>query len=349
MKDMPHVSIIILNWNGWEDSVECLESVYQITYPNYDVIVVDNGSENDSIARIKEYADGKIRVASPFYTYSADKKPISYIEYSKEEAEIAEINGEKLSDISPEKRLIILKNEKNYGFAEGNNIAIRFAMKVQQPTYILLLNNDTVVDISFLEGMVLSSESDKKVGIAGPKIFYYNYHGRTDIINFAGGRIDMWRGLSPKIGSNEVDFGQSVSISYVDYVEGSCLLAKVEVIEKVGLLEGSYFAYWEETDFCMRARKCGYRILYVPTAKIWHKIAASNKSGIKNYYLIRNRFLFLKRNATRIQLLFFVVYFFGFEFWFFSMISFFYHRNIVELRSFIKGVYDGMSIMVRKS
>jgi GT2 family glycosyltransferase len=348
MKDMPHVSIIILNWNGWEDSIECLESVYQIKYPHYNVIIVDNGSENDSITKIREYAEGKIRVASPFFTYFVDNKPISYVEYTYEEAKISDLNEKKLSDISTEKCLIILKNKKNYGFAEGNNIAIRFAIKVLQPTYILLLNNDTVVNTSFLEEMVLNSESDKKVGIAGPKIYYYNYYGKTNVINFAGGRLDMWRGLSPKIGSNEVDFGQSDRKSYVDYVEGSCLLVKVKVIEKVGLLEGSYFAYWEETDFCIRALKCSYRILYVPSAKIWHKVAASNKSGVKTYYLIRNRFLFLKRNATKNQLLFFMVYFFGFEFWF-SIISLIYHKNLVELRSFIKGVYDGMSIMMKKN
>jgi GT2 family glycosyltransferase len=84
---IPKVSIIILNWNGWEDTIECLESLYQITYSNYDVIVVDNGSEDESIEKTKEYAEGKIRVESKFFEYSSENKPIKIIEYTREEAE----------------------------------------------------------------------------------------------------------------------------------------------------------------------------------------------------------------------------------------------------------------------
>ena len=83
----PKVSIIILNWNGWKDTVECLESLYQITYPNYDVIVVDNGSEDESIEKIKRYCKGEIKVESKFFDYLPTNKPIKIIEYTREEAE----------------------------------------------------------------------------------------------------------------------------------------------------------------------------------------------------------------------------------------------------------------------
>jgi len=83
----PKVSIIILNWNGWKDTIECLESVYQITYPNYNVIVVDNGSEDESIEKIREYCKGKIKVESKFFEYNLGNKPIKIIEYTREEAE----------------------------------------------------------------------------------------------------------------------------------------------------------------------------------------------------------------------------------------------------------------------
>ena len=99
-----------------------------MTYPVYDVIVVDNGSENDSIEKIKEYADGKIHVESPFFTYREENKPITYIEYTRQESEVEGIHGKNLSKIPPQKRLILIKNEKNYGFAEGNNIAIRYVL-----------------------------------------------------------------------------------------------------------------------------------------------------------------------------------------------------------------------------
>ena len=142
----PKVSIIILNWNGWRDTIECLESLYQITYPNYDVIIVDNGSEDGSIQKIKEYAESKIKVESKFFEYSSENKPIKIIEYTREEAEAGGGKEKEITDLPSNKKMIIIKNEKNYGFAEGNNIAMRYALKALNPDYILLLNNDTVVD-----------------------------------------------------------------------------------------------------------------------------------------------------------------------------------------------------------
>jgi GT2 family glycosyltransferase len=72
----PKVSVIILNWNGWEDTIECLESLYQIDYPNYDVVLIDNDSKDDSIQRIRDYSEGKIKPKSKFYTYNPNNKPI---------------------------------------------------------------------------------------------------------------------------------------------------------------------------------------------------------------------------------------------------------------------------------
>jgi len=108
--DYPRVAIIILNWNGWEDT---------IAYPNYDVIVVDNGSEDDSIEKIKEYCEGKIKVESKFFEYSSENKPIRIIEYSREEAEAGGGREQEIADLPSNKKLILIKNEKNYGFAGG--------------------------------------------------------------------------------------------------------------------------------------------------------------------------------------------------------------------------------------
>ena len=76
---IPHVSIIILNWNGWKDTVECLESLYQINYPNYDVILVDNNSEDDSLEKLREYCSGSFRPESKFFNYEASNKPIELV------------------------------------------------------------------------------------------------------------------------------------------------------------------------------------------------------------------------------------------------------------------------------
>jgi GT2 family glycosyltransferase len=188
MDAMPRVSIIILNWNGWKDTIECLESVYQITYPNYDVIVVDNGSENESVEKIKEYAEGRLPVESHFFEYSRENKPIHVIEYSQEEAESGMREDQ---DMPPNKRLILLRNGRNSGFTEGNNIAMRYALKTLTPDYILLLNNDTVVDKNFVEGLVMVANQSNQTGVVGPVVFHY---GQPAQHQESAGRICMWTG-----------------------------------------------------------------------------------------------------------------------------------------------------------
>ena len=165
------VAIIILNWNGWKDTIECLESLYQINYNNFDVIVIDNDSHDESLEKIRNYASGKIYVKSDFFEYNSNTKPIKILEYTKRDSEHIndEINFFKL----PSNRLILIKNDANYGFAEGNNIGIRYAVNNLSSDYILLLNNDTVVDKDFLKEMVNIGESSTNIGIIGPKIYYY--------------------------------------------------------------------------------------------------------------------------------------------------------------------------------
>ena len=348
---MPKVAIIILNWNGWKDTIECLESVYQITYPNYDVIVVDNGSKDDSVRKIKEYCEGKIKVKSKFFEYDPNNKPIYVLEYTREEAEKGgNFRREKyFSKLPSDRKLRLILNEKNYGFAEGNNIGIRYALKALNPDYILLLNNDTVVDRNFLTELVKVAESDERIGIAGPKIYYYGYRGRTDVINFAGGKLSIWRGQTSHIGIKEIDKGQYDKIREVDYVEGSCLLIKTNTLSKVGLLDPNYFVYWEENDLCIRCRRVGYRVIYVPKAKIWHKISSSSGkvSFYRIYYLTRNRFLFMKKYSTKAQLLLSLFYFFGFEFWIRSSIYILYYLSVRAFIYFLKGVLDGFKILIK--
>ena len=337
MEAAPRVSIIILNWNGWKDTIECLESVYQITYPDYDVIVADNGSKNDSIDNIKKYAEGNLEVSSKFITYSGENKPLCCIEYSREEAEDGGGREGDIADFPSWKKLILIKNGENYGFAEGNNIAIRYALKVLKPEYVLLLNNDTVVEGAFLDELVTVAESDKKIGFVGPKTYYYDYYGRNDVINFAGGRLELWKGESAHIGLNDTDQGQYERVTDVDYVEGSCLLARRDTLETIGLLDPIYFLYWEDTDWCMRVHKAGLRLLYAPKAKIWHKVSASNRGTSNLYYLTRNKFYFIKRSGTSLQYILYLMYFFGYQFWHVSAYSLFYRRDSKMWFSFLRG------------
>jgi len=335
----PKITVIILNWNGWKDTIECLESLFQITYEEYNVIIVDNASSDDSLEKIRRYCEGEIEVNSSFFYYSKVNKPIELTEYTKEESE--KIEGKSI------RGTVLIKNDKNYGFAEGNNIGIRYTLHNLNPNYILLLNNDTVVNKHFLGELVKVAKDCQDTGFVSPKTYYYNFENRRDVINFAGGTLNMFKGHSQSIGVNEVDKGQYDEIKTVEYVEGSCLLAKREVLEKIGLFDTKYFAYWEEADLCTRGYEAGYKSVYVPKAKIWHKVSASTDDPTKIYYYTRNKFWFMQKYANKMEYTSFLLLFFGFYFWNLTCrytLYGLYKRSLVHSSHFLKGIKNGLFI-----
>jgi len=352
IENNPKVTILLLNYNGWKDAIECLESVYKITYPNWEIILVDNGSEDGSVSKIKEWAAGQIPVESKFFEYDAEGKQIENIEelfYDEETARVKVLKKEKEWDtLLPHQKLSILRIEKNRGFTGGNNIGIEYILRERKTDYILLLSNDTVVDKEFLTELVKVAASDERIGIVGAVNYYYD---KPEKVWFAGGKINFWNGKVHNIGVNEMHKGHYNMIKEVDYVAGSCFLIKKEVIEKVGMLDHKYFTYWDDAEFCTRVKKAGYKVVYVSRAKIWHKISAVY-SGIRNpirtYYNTRNTFLFMKKHATRLQFISFMVWFFVVNFWFISGMLLIYHKNTNALISFYKGIKDGLLHVIRR-
>ncbi|MDD3986076.1 MAG: glycosyltransferase family 2 protein [Methanobacterium sp.] len=293
------VSIIILNWKGWEDTIECLESLYQINYPNYNVIIVDNGSQNESVEMIKDYASGKLSVESDFFEYNKSNKPIKIWEYSTNELKSLDINNVDFNSLDSNNNLILIKNDVNSGFSEGNNIGINFSLQFLNIDYILLLNNDTVVDKNFLNELVKFADTNNEAGIVGPGVYHYNKPGKIDNIgynvNICNGRIS-----SPIVNLEEIP---SSNIS-LDYVVGCGLLIKKSVINDIGLLDKKYFLYYEDVDWCLRAKKQGHEVFYVPQAKIWHKISSLERRSISLYYYgNRNSFLLIKKNRDTMGIL----------------------------------------------
>jgi GT2 family glycosyltransferase len=189
----------------------------------------------------------------------------------------------------------LLRQPRNLGFAEGNNVGLRHAL-ADGASAILLLNNDTLVDPDFLPPLVDALARRPDVGIAGSKIYCYPER-RT--LWAAGAGIDWTRGRQFHIGAGEADQGQYERETLVDYVSACCLLARREVFERAGLLDPRYFIYFEETAWSVRATRAGFRILYVPASRIWHKVSAAMRSESPNsaYYLTRNRLLFLTEHG----------------------------------------------------
>lgn len=337
-REYPNVSIVIINWNGWKDTIECLESIYQINYPNLDVIVVDNNSQDGSLEKIKNYALGEIKVKSEFFEYDPLDKPLKIIEYTKDESESIK-NKKQISD-STSKILTLIKNDKNYGFAEGNNIGMRYALNELNPNYILLLNNDTVVDKDFLNELVDTGESSVDIGIIGPKIYYYD---KPDVIWGIGGKIDWKFARGLHVGINEIDKDQYNKMREFDYISGSAFLIKREVIDKIGLMDKKFFLYFEETDLALRASQKGYKNVHAPGAKIWHKVSKSGGGLSKTiglYYITRNRWLFMKKWAKMSDYAFFVVYQAVGAVVFPIILSIYYNQNLfgAYYRGLIKGL-----------
>jgi GT2 family glycosyltransferase len=195
----------------------------------------------------------------------------------------------------------VIRNDRNYGFAEGNNTAIRWLQENSRADYYLLLNNDTVAAPDFLTALVETAESDSAIGIVGPKILYLDPRGGKNIIWSAGGRIRRWSPhIYQHIGLKEEDRSQFQTISEVDWVTGAAMMLKRGVVDKLSLLDSGYFFGKEDIEYCLRARRCGYKVAYAPESVIWHKVGASRKRmGYRSVLLsFSHHFRLIRRNFS---------------------------------------------------
>ncbi len=166
--------------------------------------------------------------------------------------------------------VVLLENGRNLFWAGGNNVGIQRAIE-DGADYIMLLNNDIIVDPEMVGTLVEVGKSDTHIGMLGPKIYYY---GDNKQLWYAGGRISLWRGIARHIGIREIDRGQYDKVVSTDYITGCALMVKRQVVEKIGLVDPVYIAYGEDMDWSYRARLAGYQLKYVPASMLWHKIGA---------------------------------------------------------------------------
>lgn len=190
--------------------------------------------------------------------------------------------------------VLVLENPQNLGFAEGNNVGLQRALE-DSADHIMLLNNDTVVAPEMLNELLAVLKSDPAVGIVGPKMLYYD---QPDVIWSAGNRIDWRCGDTIRLQAEQPDSGLTESPSEVDFITACGILLRRQVIDQIGLLDRRYFIYYEETDWCMRARGAGWRIMYAPRARMWHKVSSAmgTTSPATEYYMNRNVLLFLAKH-----------------------------------------------------
>jgi GT2 family glycosyltransferase len=170
-------------------------------------------------------------------------------------------------------------------------------MKENKSKYVLLLNNDTVVDKEFLSELVKVGETDDKVGIIGPKMYYYNYNGRKDVIWFGGGKINQF--FYPgyfEVNKRKIDnFEDNNVFSETDWISGACILINIRKINP--LLNQKFFFGCEDIDLCLEVKKKGFRIIYCPNSIIWHKVGCSRKkSSLSKIKEVKTNFYFVYKD-----------------------------------------------------
>lgn len=251
----PKVCVVLLNWNGRDDTLACLESLELSGYSSVEIVIVDQGSQ-----------DGLV---------------------------------EMLRQDHPHVKLIA--NEENLGFAGGSNQGISYGLE-NGFEYILLLNNDTIVDEQCISELVAVAESNPAAGALGPKIYQY---ARSNRIWSVGGIVDFGENVGKMRGYGQIDRGQFDEPAEVDFVSGCSVMVPTEVVKAVGpLSEEFYPGYYEDTDWGMRIRAAGYVNLIVPSARIWHKASAStggDYNPTSKYLMGHHAVVFMKKYARWYQ------------------------------------------------
>lgn len=200
----------------------------------------------------------------------------------------------------------LIRLEENTGFSGGYNRGIQEALK-NDADYVLIINNDTLLDPSLIKNLVEVLESKPEIGVTTPKIYFakghefhkdrYTKNELGKVFWYAGGHIDWNHVSGVHRGVDEVDHGQYDTVEPIEFASGCCMLFKREVFEKVGLFDERYFLYYEDGDINERIKRAGYKIYYVPSAILMHVNASSSGGAgrgniLQDYFITRNKMLF---------------------------------------------------------
>lgn len=288
----PKVSIVLLNCNRNDDTLDCIRSLKE-TDEAVEIILVDNGSQ-----------------PNPQQLYER---------------------------LHPD--VVFIRSEENTGTPIGNNIGIRTALE-HGADYVMMLNNDTIVDKNFLKPLLAAMEMDKRIGVAGGKIYY---HSDPKRIWFAGGKFNKRTARVEHVGMLKYDHEIGSMENDNDFISGCFSMFRASVLREVGLLDEQFFAYMEDVDLNVRIKNAGYRLAYIPEAFIYHKVSTTIKvdSPFYLYFNMRNRLIMLKKHNSALELFAAVPY-----------LCFYYGRQLIRLaikhrywagvKAVLWGIEDGL-------
>lgn len=268
------IGVVILNYNGWKDTITCAQSVLQSSEAPEWIIIVDNASTDDSVKNLLHWG-------------ATQSPPLTEVLNCNDQNEHGWAQG----------KLVLLRNLSNNGYAGGNNAGIRLLMGWGADA-IWILNNDTMVNPGALKALVNRLFSKERPGLCGACILYM---GTNTIQCCGGGKTSVWSGLS-YLHSHKQHIKAAAYVlpeeveRKINFIYGACVLVSREFIETVGLMDERYFLYCEEQDWAFSA-KGRFDFAYAQDAVVYHKegsttgISSSTKNIKSLYYLTRSRIL----------------------------------------------------------
>ena len=297
--NFPKVLIGLLNWNEISYTLGCIKSLEKMDYKNYEILVLDNGSKEDSVIKLKK--------------------------------------------LEEEGRISLILKKKNFGFTGGNNRIIEYSLKNKKFDYLLLLNNDTLVEKDFLRKQINFMEKTPNAGVVGPIIFRnkkeINWDNSPGVFNLVIGGARLYPNWKNLINNLE-------SPIKVDYVSGCSWLIKKEVLEKTKGFKEKYFIYNEEIEWAYRINKLGYSFYLHPKSKIYHIGHGSVKkfSGFQLYYNIRNIIWFEREYARKKEYIQFFIFLFLYKFPK-TLIRILMEKEDSgkKIKKYLSGIWEGLS------
>jgi GT2 family glycosyltransferase len=296
--DQGPVYIVLINFNGSADTIECVDSLAKLRFDNYRVIIVDNGSHDDSVARIRSRLSqlheglstdwvakfegdgpvrGSARVSSGFWR-DADSRAATSCSVT------------------------LMEVDQNLGFTGGNNAGMRYAVEEGCASYVWLLNNDTIVDPEALNELVRRYESvsaadpASPVALCGSLILDYDNPERVQA--YGGAMVNRVLGTTRNLHEGEhAESGAVQSCETLpDYISGCSLLISGSNLARTGMFNPDYFLYWEDTEWSFRCKRMGMRLTVAPASRIWHRRGStSRRFPVVGYYNTRNCLRFMRQ------------------------------------------------------
>lgn len=272
------VSVIILNYKHYQDTISCLKSILKSSYAHYNIILVDNNSPNESVTELTKwifthYGDGVIdKTEEVFFTTVFSKQFLP--------------------------KLTFIVSSENKGYAAGNNIGIRYAANRYGTEYFWILNNDTVVDRFAMQALVDSLEYEPKAGITSSVLLEFN---QREIVQAVGGQYFKWTGRNKSVGRGLNYQAVKEHTFSIDYPNGASMMVRRSFVESVGLMNEEYFLYFEEIDWVIRGNEKDWHVTVAMKSKVWHKeggtvsAAKNERSALSDYFIARSRLLFTRR------------------------------------------------------